>query len=649
MAARAHSAPTGQGDPIVLNGETILDRMKTIAVLGLLSITGVSQASDALSLASPNGQVRFRLFMGGQGRTEYSVTLKSKPVIEASPLGIAMDGIDLGDGVRVGKIQRHRVKRTYPWYGAHSTAVDQFNGARISLTHLKSRTAYTLEARAYNDGIAFRFIVPGGPRPGVPDEATAFRLPAGSTVWYHDFEGHYEGVHAKKAIGEVPSGAWAAPPLTFRLPGNAGYGSITEAALLRYGGMGLQADGHGGFAARLGHAIPPSYPFRLRYKEDVERVAKPAAITGTITTPWRVVMAGPDLNTLVNCDIVQSVAPPPDPKLFPRGLKTDWIRPGRAVWKYLDGGESTSETVKEFSRLAGELGFEYQVVEGFWSKWSASELKEVVEYSRGRGVGIWLWKHSRDLRDPASRRKFFTLCRDAGAAGVKLDFYDHEAKEVVELYEAALKEAAEFKLLVNFHGANKPTGESRTYPNELTREAVRGMEGRNVVRAPHDATLPFTRLLAGHADYTPMHFGTRRNDTTWAHQIASAAVLTSPLLTYGAHPKSILANPAVDLIKSIPAVWDETRVLPMSEIGEVAAFARRRGSDWFVAILNGSAARTLQIPLTFLGAGPHRVMLVRDSRDDAAAVKVENLTASRGDSIAVDLRAGGGFIARFSK
>ncbi|MGB9604632.1 MAG: glycoside hydrolase family 97 catalytic domain-containing protein, partial [Bryobacteraceae bacterium] len=232
---------------------------------------------------------------------------------------------------------------------------------------------------------------------------------------------------------------------------------------------------------------------------------------------------------------------------------------------------------------------------------------------------------------------------------VKLDFYDHEAKEVVELYEASLRDAAEFQLLVNFHGANKPTGESRTFPNELTREAVRGMEARNIPRARHDATLPFTRLLAGHADYTPVHFGARRNDTTWAHQIATAAVFTSPLLTYAAHPKAILTNPAVELIKTIPSVWDETRVLPLSEIGEVAGLARRRGSLWFVAIVNGPEARRVRVPLSFLGSGSWQALLVRDYPQDAAAVMVEKGSYQRNDAIEVALAPGGGFVARLGK
>src|SRR4026209_411719 len=151
-------------------------------------------------------------------------------------------------------------------------------------------------------------------------------------------------------------------------------------------------------------------------------------------------------------------------------------------------------------------------------------------------------------------------------------------------------------------------------------------------RARHDATLPFTRYLAGHADYTPVHFGARRGDTTWAHQIATAAVFTEPLLTYGAHPTNLLANPAVEMIKSIPAEWDETIVLPPSEIGEVAAFARRSGNRWFLAIINGPARRTIGIPLKFLRTGAHSVSVVRDDTSEPAAVKLEDMTVHAKDS-----------------
>jgi alpha-glucosidase len=202
--------------------------------------------------------------------------------------------------------------------------------------------------------------------------------------------------------------------------------------------------------------------------------------------------------------------------------------------------------------------------------------------------------------------------------------------------------------MLEFHGSNKPTGESRTWPNEMTRESVKGMEYRSLTeRARHNATIPFTSFLAGHADYTPVHFGERRRDTTWAHQIATAVVFTSPLMIYGAHPKSILDNPAVEMIKSIPSTWDETVVLPVSEIGEIATFARRKRDRWFLAILCGPDARSVKIPLSFLAGRKYSAMIVRDKMDDPAAVNIENSTLSNRDTLNIEMRLGGGFIARF--
>lgn len=623
-----------------------------VAACGVLGVANGISAAAPTTVLSPDQAIRFALQVQ-EDRLKYDVTFGNKPVIETSPLSIFVDGVDLAEGVDAGALKRYELKETYPWRGVHSKATNHCNGVTIPLKHRRDGTSYTLEVRAFNDGIAFRHIIPGipgGDRPRVPDEATKFILPAGSTVWHHDLEGHYEDVYTRSDVAEIKSGDWCAPPLTVKLAGGAGYASLTEAALVNYSGMALQADGKRGFDLVLGHKHHVSYPFRLRYSNDVERVSKPALVTGTITSPWRVVMMGADLNALVNSDIVHNLCPPPDAKLFPKGMQTDWIKPGRAVWRYLDGGRNTFEEMKDFSRWAGELGFEYHVIEGFWSRWSDEQIKELVDDSRRRGVGLFLWKHSRQLRTPEAREEFFKKISGLGVVGAKIDFFDHEHKEIVDLYTALLQEAAKYRIMVNFHGANKPTGEPRTWPNELIREGVRGMEASRLrERARHNTTLPFTRYLAGHGDYTPVHFGVRRGDTTWTHQIATAAIFDEPLLTYGAHPTNLLANPAIEMIKSIPAVWDETRVLPISEVGELAALARRSSNTWFLAVLNGPEARTVAMPLAFLGSGQYRASVVRDRKDDPAAVQIEDAGASRDESWTLELAPGGGVIARFSK
>jgi len=607
----------------------------------------IAAAAGDVVVSSPDGRVKFHLLRQTE-QLLYRASLKSHEVIETSQLGIIVDGVDLGRGVAIGTVERYTLREKYPSRGGHSEAANNCNGARVTINHVATKLIYIIEIRAYNDGVAFRYIVPGSGSI-VPDEATTFTLPSGSVVWFHDFEGHYEGIHQKKEITAVKEGEWAAPPLTIKLPGGIGYAAISEGALINYAGMGLQADGRRGFKAVLGHALPISHPFDLRYgKDEAKRLAKPAAFQGTIMTPWRVVMVGADLNTLVNCDIVNNVSPAPDKTLFPAGVHTDWIKPGRAVWRYLDGGDNTFDGMKEFSRLAGQLGFEYNVVEGFWQRWPESQMRELVDYSNQQKVGLWVWKHSKDLRTAEARENFFGLCQRVGFVGAKIDFFDHEAKEIIDVYQALLRSSAGHRIMVEFHGANKPAGESRTWPNEMTREAIRGLEYRSMqTRARHNVTLPFTRFLAGHADYTPMHFGERRKETSWAHQIASAVVFTSPLMIYGAHPKNILEHPAVDLIKSIPSVWDETISLPPSDIGEMAAFARRRGDTWFLGVMNGETERSVRMPLSFLGRARYKAMLVRDQKDDPAAVKIESSAFTRSDQLTMGMRVGGGLVGRF--
>jgi alpha-glucosidase len=620
-----------------------------IAAPALIAILqNVEAAGDGITIVSPNRRIQF--FLSPDPTLRYVVTLNGKTAVDWSRLAISLDGKDITNLVSLGKVERYRISESYATRGVHSTAVNNCNGARISLQHQQSAIAYVLEIRAYNDGVAFRFVIPGGGS-RVPDEASTFSFIDNSIVWYHDFEGHYEGIHKKKRINDFDEGEWAAPPLTIKLSGGLGYAAITEAALINYPGMGLRSHGKMGFTNVLGHALPVSHPFDLRYgKDEAKRLSKPAAIDGSIMTPWRVIMIGQDLNTLVNSDIISNLAPPPDETVLPNGLKTDWIKPGRAVWRYLDGGENTFEGIKEFSRLAGQLGFEYNVVEGLWQRWTEAQIRELVDYSNQQRVKLWFWKHSRALRTPETREDFFSLLNRVGVAGAKIDFFDHEAKEIIDVYQALLRSSAEHKIMVEFHGANKPAGESRSWPNEMTREAIRGLEYRNMtLRSVHNTTLPFTRFLAGHADYTPVHFGERRRETSWAHQIASAIVFTSPLMIYGAHPQHILDNPAAELIKTIPSVWDETIVLPFSEIGELAAFARRKDRVWFVGIMNALTGKTVRITLSFLGSRKYSATLVRDRLDDPAAVKIENISVSRGESLTIRMRAAGGFVARLER
>ncbi len=624
-------------------------KLISIALL-LIASVGLAIAKGDVTVSSPDGKLKY-LLTTDNGQLFMSVTLNELPVIPKSPLHMSVNDLEITSGIVTGKAMAYQGDETFPLFGYHSTAINRYNGCTVSLRNKAGKVSYNLDIRVFNDAAAFRFVVPE--KSGSinwPDESTVFRLPAGSTAWYHDLYMHYEGVHAKKLVDTIPAGQWAAPPLTFKLPGNTGYASITEANLVNYAGMALQSDGKNGFELRLGHSHPASYPYKLRYsKEDVERLSKIAGVEGTITTPWQII-AGKDLNSLVNSDAVYSLCSPPDPKLFPDGCMTSWVKPGRAVWRYLDGGgDQTLQNMKVFSKQAAELGFEYNILENFWSKWPDDSVRALVDYSKKLGVGIILWRHSNTLHDAAARHDLFQKCHDLGVAGLKIDFFDHEAKEVVGLYQTILKETAEFNLICIFHGANKPTGLWRTYPNAMIYEGVKGMEASKLLdRATHETTIPFTRMIAGPADYSVCHFGARRQNTTWIHQAATTAIFCAPIITYAATPAHILENPCAGMLKSVPATWDETIVLQPSEIGELAVYAQRKGSSWFLSVINGLKAREINIPLTFLGKGNYNTLILKDNPDNPADAAVLEGTAVRSEIISLKLGTGGGYMCRFN-
>jgi len=610
-----------------------------------------------VQVASPDGKVK--LIVGSNPeRLTYWVTLENTTVIEPSPFDMRMDGYNLSCGVTFDNLERYTIDETYPWHGVHSTAINRCSGARIALTHDLSMIPYVLEVRVFNDGVAYRHVIAGeADAVRTPDEYSQFILPAGSTVWYHDLDGHYEAEYEQQDISEVKAGQWAGPPLTFQLPGNAGFGSITEANLVNYSGMAMESDGRRGWIVGLGHRQPINYPYELRYgREEAKRLAAPASITGTITTPWRVVLVARDLNVLVNSDVLPGLCPPADAKLFPQGMNAPWVEPGLCVWDYVDrnyaprGNASQFDRMKDFSRMAGEIGAKYHILEGFAYGWSDEQIQEFVNYSKQQGVRVLFWRHSRELRTPEAREEFFARLHRLGVAGAKIDFFDHEGKENIDLYEALLEKAAEHQCVTDFHGANKPTGRLRTWPNAMLYEGVRGMESSGLQqRARHEAILPFARYLAGPTDYTTMIFTERRRDSSWAHQIACLATFHSPILTIAAHPQSVLDNPAVDVIKSIKAVWDETIVLPKSKIGELSIFARRSGDMWMLAVMSAGPAKTIQAPLSFLGDGQYEASLVRDNKENSGAVVLENRTVRRGDTLTIEMISSGGFVGRFTK
>jgi len=610
-----------------------------IAFFLLLSYQNINAKiySKSVKIKSPNGLLVLNLNTM-DGTLVYDVTFKNKIVIELSSLGFKTISKEIGKNVVLDKPETYNIDETYPWRGVHSLATNKCNGAKIKIN--ENNSGWILDVRVFNDGVAFRYLLDVPKNDTIITDNTTFKIPTGSTVWSQNNIIAYEGKYKKQLIDSVKKGEIAGPPVTIQLKDNNGYVSITEAGLINFAGMSLMSNGNRGYKANLAGKV---------------------SVNEQVQSPWRVIMVTSDLNSLVNNDLVPDLSPKPDPTLFPKGLDTEWIKPGRCVWSWLaDKREVKPENMKEFSKMASELGFEYNLVDEGWGNWKElgkdkwDLLRELVDYSKSLGVKIWVWKAYPDrngipgIKDSIQRIEFFRKCKDVGIVGMKIDFFDSEKQEIIDFYQNALRDAAKYQLMIDFHGANKPTGESRTFPNEMTREAIRGLENQPPW-AFQNTVLPFTRFLVGHADFTPVHFGKRIGETSWAHQMATAIVFTSPLLVYGADPKSILKNPFVDLIKSIPTTWDETIVLPQSEIGELAVFARRKGHTWFIAVLNGTQVRQIKIKLSFLDKGKYKVFIANDENTDQHTAKKEELIVSRQNYLTINLNAAGGFVAKLSK
>ncbi len=596
-------------------------------------------AGAQVTVKSPDGAVAAVIVPDASGRLTFCVRLRRSEVLPPSPLGVTVDGADLGLGVTFGRPVTCRFRETYPVRGLHDTAVNSYREAVVPLLDEQRAEVARLEVRAFDDGVAYRYRVPGSGTRTVNGESSAWVLPAGSLLWYQRNVRDHADIYIEQAAESVPKDTVMGVPVTVMLADRSAYLLLTEANLVGYSDMALKTAG-GRMLASFFHAD------RTGWESE-----------GEIVSPWRVTLVAKDLNALANSDIVKNLCPPPSAKLAAAGF----YKPGRAVW------HGASEDVPDLTEQrwwydsAKALGFEYDLIDAGWKTWGDGEkdkwacLREGVAYGKSVGVETVIGVHSQDITTAEARLAYMRLARACGVTGIKIDFVPAANSEWVQWYDDTLRDAAEIGLFVDFHGATKPTGRERTWPNELTREAVRGHEWHSArykrTQPPnYDTILPFCRSVQGPADYTPTVFNPAElNGCTWARELAQAVVFHSPFLCYADNPKWYLENPAAELFRSIPPVWSETRVLPGSEIGLMAAFAKRDRGDWFVGVINAGQPQELTIECVFLGKGTFRMVSYGDAegRDDAYAI--ERRVVTRKDKLELKIRKNGGFVARFEK
>lgn len=596
------------------------------------------QSKNAYTLYSPDGTLSITITTDGQMGYSVSRFQDGELVewIKPSTLGVEVRNQSFCKDATVTSATVQEVKVRYPLYGNQKTADGHCMEAILYLSQSGApETDYRLEVRAYNNGVAFRYVLPSVGRVTGITERTTYTLRSDvEKCWYGINNQDYESVISSHSP-TAKSNDIITAPLTAQLKQERGYIAIMEGALNEtYPGVNLKADG--------------------KYTYSTCFYTNPTVEAGPMTSGWRLINIADNLNDLVNNTNVYTVNEAPDSDLF---ADTSWIQTGRSAWSWCTThGAPTYELMNEYTVAAATLGYEYNIIDDGWPAWKnyQARLTELGILGEALNVKQLLWgaitagtTGVNKIPDQRAVNTYLKLLSDTHMYGAKVDFWWSEANvNTTALQQYILEKAAKQQMIIDFHGCNKNTGFNITYPNELSREGIRGLENIGNSNTTNYSTYAewinaqlYTRFLCGHADWTPGTYN--------AMEIASLILMDSPLMVVASDPQDILASPAVEFIKSIPTVWDQTIVLPESKIGLYSVYAKEHSGTWFVGGIASSNLKASVKLSDFLPAGTYTAELWMDVKD---GMEQKTLTVTEQDTIDIGaLTSGKGFAIRISK
>ncbi|MGA2740501.1 MAG: glycoside hydrolase family 97 protein [Bryobacteraceae bacterium] len=591
-------------------------------------------------VASPDGRVVFEL-TPGVDQLQYRVTFRGKPLIDPSALGF-----DLQNQPPLGANLKLTAAVPSMPHGKSNPVRNHYNALLAEFEEVaRPGRRLSVEARAYDDGVAFRYLIPEQTalrEVRIVREKTQFELAKDADTWplvLASYRTPYEANYEHVPLGGIVPSWLVALPFLAELPGT-GFVAISEAQIENYPGMYLSHPAGG--SGRLLEA-------KLAPRADEPELA--ASGTTPLRTPWRVLMIADQPGRLIESNIVINLNPPSEI------VDTSWIKPGKAAWDWWSGtyakGVSfkpgmNTETMKHYIEFAAEAKLEYMLIDAGWAPRGKEamhditqtipeiDMPEILRYAASKGVKIWLWAHWTSV--DRQMDEAFPMFEKWGVAGVKIDFMDRDDQWMVDWYRRVLRNAAQHHLMIDYHGAYKPDGIRRTWPNLVTREGVMGAEYSKWsarVTPAHNVILAYTRMLAGPMDYTP-------------HQLALFVVFESAFEMVADYPEAYKLQPGLAFISAVPTVWDETRVLN-GKVGEWITIARRRGKEWFVGGITDWTSRELDVPLDFLGDGEYRAEIYADGPDaDSQPTHIMSgqQPIGRAAKLRLKLASGGGFAIR---
>ncbi|HEX7980495.1 MAG TPA: glycoside hydrolase family 97 N-terminal domain-containing protein [Gemmatimonadaceae bacterium] len=603
-------------------------RPRTLEVCSLLlafsSATPTVRATAQYIVKSPDGKIALTVRQE-RGALTFSVSNGKTRLIDRGTLGLTSSRGDFTNGLRFVRQSRGTIDETYSLpIGKRSTYVNRAN--ELDLAFAKGAQELHVVLRAYDDGVAFRYVIPGTGDVDIASETTTFPL-AGTDVAY------WGQPHPNNYGYETPLGPVTADRISMPV--------LAELKDRKHWLLVAQAASYGSYIipnfARQGNTLAVRFPMDQK---------TPVRTTLPFASPWRVVIVSPsDPGRIVESTMLENLNPPTEPAL----RNASWIRPGRASWDFIAGDGKKLGTWIDFD---AEMGWEWHVTDAGWQT-RTPHMLETTAYAAAHDVAIMAWGKvaNRDFlyrRDSAEA--WMSRLERLGIRGAKIDFFDQQdstatATDDLEDTQARLQlrdflteTAAKHHLMVEYHGAAIPSGERRRWPNLASAEAVYGLERRNQ-NLVHDLTIPYVRNAMGPVSYTPFHL--TRSAGSLAYQLGQTVIYETGIQIFAERYDRILGFAGAEFLKALPVTWDETRLIEGAP-GSHTVIARRKGKAWFVGGISGEA-RTVTLPLSFLeDSVTYDALIHRDGAGKADLV-IENRRLVRGDTLALPTLAAGGF------
>jgi alpha-glucosidase len=653
---------------------------RSLIILLLCAMPALLLAQKNVKVSSPDGGMNFT-FQLKPDAPIYTVTYKKQQVINPSALAMDFDSGAWGRNLKINKVTHTANDDYYNLVVGKAKHIrNNYHEAAIALAEtVKPFRKINLVVRAYNDGVAFRYVFPeqaGWKNFTLYDENTAFNLagnPKALVLFLPSYTTSHEGPYTHEPYSELEAGKLMDMPATFEYP-NSIYLAITEAEIVDYAGMYLSKNSDGTMRGKLS-------PLPGQEKEKVKAVLPH-------NTPWRVAIISDRAGGLIESNMLTSLNGPCKIE------DTSWIKPGKSTFPWWNGTvvPDTSfapgnnfETNKYYIDFCARNNIQYHsVVEYGQHEWyvndgpdfspgpnadpsktiSTIDMKQICDYAKSKGVGIRVWVHWQALYPVLD--KAFAQYEKWGISGMMVDFMDRDDQQMIRIQEEILQKAAKHHLHIQFHGSSKPSGLHRMYPNEFTREGTRNYEAYKwdtTMSASHDIAMPFTRMLAGATDYhlggfrsvpqakfkihyrSPMVTGTR------CHMLGMYVVLESYLAMVCDYPQAYEGQPGFDFIQKLPTTWDETRV-PDAVINEHVTIARRNNGEWFIGSITNNKPRAEDLKLDFLGSGTYMADIYTDAADtdtNPNNLKKETRAVTGKDVLRLNIAANGGAVVRIYK